>query len=256
VDVSLDKVKRVRKELLIYVIPSFITTLSLFSGFFSIISSIKGLWLQASAAIIVAGFFDGLDGRVARMTGTESRFGEEYDSMSDLVAFGVAPAILVYMWALQPFGRIGWLLAFFYLACAALRLTRFNVLKQSTEKKYFQGLPTPLAAGTIAAGVMFYAKMDLSFFEAKKIYILTVLFVIAASMISTTRYRSFKDLKVKSQKGFGILMLFVLLLILIAAEPTRILFPLSMSYVLIGHSSEGFRFLRRRFSWMPGKGRT
>src|ERR1700733_9449296 len=137
----------------IYVLPNLFTTGNMFFGFLSMIQSLEGHFVIAAYCIVAAAVFDTLDGRVARMTHATSKFGMEYDSLSDLVSFGVAPAILLYLWALKPFDRIGWLASFMYMACGALRLARFNVQAQSVEKKYFQGLPIPMAAGIVATSV-------------------------------------------------------------------------------------------------------
>ena len=135
----------------IYLLPSIFTTFALFAGFYSIIASVNGEFTLAAISIMVAMLWDALDGRVARLTNTQSAFGAEYDSLSDLVSFGVAPALLVYLWSLSDLGRIGWLAAFIYLACAALRLARFNTQVGAADKRYFQGLPSPAAAGVIAS---------------------------------------------------------------------------------------------------------
>ena len=135
----------------IYLLPSIITTFALFAGFYSIVASINGDFTLAAISIMVAMLWDTLDGRVARLTNTQSAFGAEYDSLSDLVSFGVAPALLVYEWSLSDLGRIGWLAAFIYLACAALRLARFNTQVGAADKRYFQGLPSPASAGVIAS---------------------------------------------------------------------------------------------------------
>ena len=247
------KTRRLRKEVLVFALPNLFTTANLFFGFFSVISSIRGDWTTAAWAIILAGISDGLDGRVARMTNAQSAFGEQYDSMSDLISFGMAPAVLMFQWALAPYGRLGWLVAFMYLACAALRLARFNVLKQSTEKRYFQGLPSPLAAGTVATAVLFYA--DRHFEAGRSIYMLAVMAILAAVMISTVRYRSFKDLKFNSQTSFATLFMVIGLIVLLCAAPETLMFPISAFYVLIGPLAELTRLLRRHFSWIPGKGR-
>ncbi len=246
--------RRKRRELLIFVLPNLFTTANLFCGFFSIISAIRGEWLNASWAIMLGAFTDGLDGRVARLTNTQSAFGEQYDSMSDLVTFGVAPAILMLQWALAPYGRIGWLATFFFLSCAALRLSRFNVLKQSTEKRYFQGCPSPIAACSIASAVLFY--QDLGFEGWKSIYMLAVMFTLAAVMVSNIRYRSFKDMNFRSQRGFGYLLMFVVTMVIISASPERVLFPLFVIYVGIGPIAEFTRLLRRSIKGFPGKGRS
>ncbi|MEW6586929.1 MAG: CDP-diacylglycerol--serine O-phosphatidyltransferase, partial [Nitrospirota bacterium] len=143
----------------IYILPNTLTLCGMFLGFYSILASIKGLYLHASWAILLAGIFDGLDGWVARLTHSTTRFGIELDSLSDLVAFGVAPAVLLYKWALMPFGRVGWAAAFFFVACGALRLARYNVQMGSTESKAFTGMPIPGAAGLLATLVIFYTEI-------------------------------------------------------------------------------------------------
>lgn len=246
--------KRSRRQILVFVLPSLFTTANIFSGFFSIISSIRGEWTNAAVAIFLCGFFDILDGRVARITHSQSAFGEQYDSMADLVSFGMAPSLLMYEWALSPYERLGWLAAFMYLACAALRLARFNVLKQSTEKRYFQGLASPIAAAAVASAVLYYQVMG---FEAwKSVYMLIVMFVLASSMVSNIRYRSFKDLAFRSQKGFGYLILILMALLLISAAPEKVLFPIFLVYIIGGALAEVTRFARRRFRWIPGTGRS
>jgi len=161
----------------IYLLPSIFTSLSLFCAFYSITASIKGSILHACWAIIIAGVFDGLDGRIARLTGSTSRFGEEYDSLVDMISFGIAPAILVYNWALQPYGRWGWLVAFLYIICTALRLARFNVQSESRENKYFQGLPTPGAAGMIATTVIIFNNLGMPVIKNVTIPLITILFL-------------------------------------------------------------------------------
>ncbi len=145
----------------IYVLPNLLTTMNMFFGFFAIIYSINGNFIYAAYAIVAAAVFDSLDGRVARATNSMSRFGAEYDSLSDLVSFGVAPSIMLYLWSLEPFGRVGWLACFFYVACGALRLARFNVQSGSVEKAYFQGLPIPMAAGIAASSVLAFEDLEL-----------------------------------------------------------------------------------------------
>src|SRR4051794_29092980 len=139
----------------IYLVPNFVTTANLFCGFYSIIATLNHEYLTAAWAIIAASIFDMLDGRIARLAKATSQFGVEYDSLSDLISFGVAPAILLYQWALQPFDRLGWLAAFLYVVCGALRLARFNVMTGVISKKYFQGLPIPMAAGMVATFIIF-----------------------------------------------------------------------------------------------------
>src|SRR5471030_2470512 len=148
------KTPKIKRKMPVYILPNLLTTGNMFFGFYSMIQSLSGNFTMAAYAIIWAAVFDTLDGRVARLTRSTSKFGMEYDSLSDLVSFGVAPAILLYQWALKPFDRLGWLACFLFLACGALRLARFNVQVASIEKKYFQGLPIPMAAGIVATSVM------------------------------------------------------------------------------------------------------
>ena len=231
-----EKAKEGKRPMLVYLAPNLFTTANLFLGFFSIVTSTRAetpdQWAAAAIAIMVAALADGLDGRVARMTHSESLFGEQYDSMSDLVSFGVAPAILLYEWALMPYGKWGWIASFMFLTCAALRLTRFNVLKQSDEKRYFQGMPSPVAASIAASAVIFHEEVNP--FHGKDLYILFVMVMLAITMISTIRYRSFKDVKIKSQEGFGYLLIAILVLLLLSMEPEKLLFPMGFLYLLSG----------------------
>lgn len=236
--------RRRRSEDLIFVLPNLFTTANLFAGFYSILSGIKGNWNNAALAIVIAGFLDGLDGRIARMTKTQTAFGEQYDSMSDLMSFGVAPSLLMYHWALAPYGRLGWFASFMYLTCAALRLARFNVLKQTTEKRYFQGCPSPVAAGTVASAVLFYREFN---FEAwKSVYMLIVMFVLAVSMVSTIHYRSFKDTSLFAQKKFGYLVMILAFVVLLSTFPERLCFPIAVAYVAAGPITAFYRWTRRR----------
>lgn len=228
-----------------FVLPNLLTTANLFLGFFSIVAATRYNWEASALAILMAAFSDGLDGRVARMTKTQSRFGEEYDSMSDLVSFGVAPALLMYFWALSPYGRLGYIACFFYLTCAALRLTRFNVQKQNVEKRYFQGLASPVAACSVATAVLFYEDLQ-SLNAYKDKYMLAIMFILAINMISTFRYRSFKDVRfVKSQKSFAYLIVGLVAMLIVARKPEHYLFPLNFTYVLSGPVFEIFRFFSK-----------
>ena len=240
-----------KRHPLVYLAPNLFTTANLFLGFFSIVASTQAAsreqWSAAAIAIMIAALADGIDGRVARMTHSESLFGEQYDSMSDLVSFGVAPAILLYEWALMPYGKYGWLAAFMYLTCAALRLTRFNVLKQSEEKRYFQGLPSPVAASIAASAVLFHEEVNP--FHGKDLYIVFVMIFLAITMVSTMRYRSFKDIKIKSQEGFGYLLIAIMVLLLVSMEPEKLIFPLGALYLISGP----FGFMMRFFRGKPEK---
>jgi len=182
----------------IYLLPSILTTFGMFAGFYSIIASINGDFTLAAISIMIAMMWDTLDGRVARLTNTQSAFGAQYDSLSDLVSFGVAPALLVYEWSLSDIGRVGWLAAFIFLACAALRLARFNTQVGTADKRYFQGLPSPAAAGVIAS--MIWLKFwKFEYFDfgivSLSYYIGVALTIICGLlMVSNIRYYSFKEL--------------------------------------------------------------
>lgn len=228
----------------IYVLPNLFTTANMFCGFYAIVAAIHGDFLTAAWSILVAMIFDSMDGRVARLTRATSAFGVEYDSLSDLLSFGVAPALVTYLWCLEPFGRIGWLASFLYVVCAALRLARFNVLSNSVPKRYFQGLPSPLAAATVATAVIFYNEMGLKF--AKDTYILAVTFILASLMISTVRFTSFKEFKVNRENSFGVLAVGILTLVLIAVKPEITLFVMCLLYIVVGILLDLYRVLFRR----------
>jgi len=229
---------------MIHPLPCLFTTASLLSGFYAIISAINGNFLNAAVAIIVAGIFDGLDGRVARMTKTTSTFGMEYDSLCDLVSFGVAPALLAYLWALEPYGRYGWLAAFLYLATTALRLARFNSLSLEKPSHDFVGLPCPAAAGMIATTVLFSRYLGATE-TVKHVSILILVYLLSYLMVSNFGYMSFKHPSAKTKKTFQVMVSMVLLLILVAAEPQVTLFIIGAIYVLSGPFSAAYRFLHR-----------
>lgn len=216
----------------IYILPNILTTGNMFFGFVSIVHSLKGDFLMAAYAIIGAAVFDALDGRVARLTQATSKFGMEYDSLSDLVSFGVAPAILLFLWALKPFDRIGWLASFLFMACGALRLARFNVQAASVEKKYFQGLPIPMAAGIVATSVT--AAQQTGINPEKNIYALGMTILLSFVMVSNFRYRSFKELDFRQRKPFFTLIIGLCFLIFIALNPEVNLFIAFISYALLG----------------------
>jgi CDP-diacylglycerol---serine O-phosphatidyltransferase len=217
----------------IYILPNLFTTGSLFAGFYGMIAGVSGDYRTAAICIFAALICDGLDGKVARATGTTSKFGVEYDSLADLVAFGVAPGLLMYFWALKPFGRLGWLASFLFVVCGALRLARFNVQVETVESKRFVGLPIPAAASTVAATVLFFHHMGWSS-SYKKLAILCLIYLLAFMMVSSVKYYSFKDPELIKKQPFGFLVLAVLLLIIIAAEPAIMMFVLFVCYVLSG----------------------
>ena len=185
-----------------------------------------------SAWLVAAAIFDLLDGRLARLTRATSRFGAEYDSLCDLVSFGMAPAILLYQWALNPFGRLGWIACFLFTACGALRLARFNVQATRVEKNYFQGLPIPMAAGIVASSVLAFQDLELEPMGNYGLLIMTILLAIV--MVSNFRFRSFKDLDLKERLPFRYLILGVGVLVVVALRPEVMLFVLFMSYAALG----------------------
>lgn len=212
----------------IYLVPNFVTTANMFCGFYSMIASIQGDFLVGAWAIIAASVFDMLDGRIARLARATSQFGVEYDSLSDLMSFGAAPAVLLYLWGLEPFGRLGWAAAFLFLACGALRLARFNVNSSNLPKAYFQGLPIPMAAGMVATFAIFCQALG---WQDVQPTMLGLTFGLSSLMVSTIRFPSFKELNWRSRASFGYLMVGVLAMILIAAKSEIALFLVLSLYV-------------------------
>lgn len=225
-------IKPKRFAMRIYILPNLMTTGNLFCGFYAINLAIQGEYVKAAYWICGASVFDFLDGRLARLTRATSKFGAEYDSLSDLVSFCVAPAIMLYLWALQPFGRIGWLGSFLFVTCGALRLARFNVQANVVEKNYFQGLPTPMAAGIVASSALAFQDLEL---EAKgNFWLLLMTYLLAFVMVSTFKYRSFKDLDLKQRLPFRYLVIGIALLVVVLYRPEVNLFILFLSYAVLG----------------------
>ena len=208
----------------VFVLPNLITSAALFSGFYSIICCFRGDFLWAGIAILIANVFDALDGRIARLTRATTRFGIEYDSLSDVIAFGVAPGILVYRWALEPWGTWGWLAASLYVTCGALRLARFNVQFDNAEKRHFIGLPTPAAAEVIASTVLLYNRFGGEGETHKHLILLLVTYALAGLMVSNVRYPSFKESDLYRRRPFSFLVAAIVVLKLIIAEPQVMLF--------------------------------
>ena len=229
-DMSSRKI-RIRKG--IYLLPNLITSASLFSGFYSIIASFKELFFPASVAILVSVIFDGLDGRIARFTNTTSKFGAEYDSLADVIAFGLAPALLVYSWSLSIYGKWGWIVAFLFVLCGALRLARFNIQIGIVESKVFNGLPIPAAASVVATTVIFF---DYIGAEGNLYNEFIMIFVIILSllMVSSVKYYSFKDLSLLVRKPFTIFFWSTVLLIIILHWPEIMLFVIMLGYAISG----------------------
>ncbi len=242
----------------IYILPNFFTSVSLFAGFYSILASIKGDIEKSAIAIIVGAVFDALDGRVARWTNTASKFGTEYDSLADMVSFGVAPGILVYMWILNIFDRWGLGVAFLYVACTALRLARFNVQVTTVEKKFFIGLPSPGAAGLIATSALLYIQHNIEnvpqkaiakllsrpvdflidkpidFLFSKPVFFLFLVLAGSLLMVSSIRYRSLKEMEFLRSRPLIFMFIAIGLLILLYVETVKVLFTLVMLYALSG----------------------
>ncbi len=216
-----------------YPLPCLITCASLFSGFYAIVASFNGHFLAAAVAILIAGVFDGLDGRIARITNSTSQFGMELDSLCDMVSFGVAPAVLAYLWALTPYGRYGWLAAFLYVATTALRLARFNAQAEEAPGHDFIGLPCPAAAGMIATTVMFSRFLGATD-TVKHVSVLLLVYLLSYLMVSTHRYLSFKQTNIAKERKFQLIVAMVLLFILLATEPPITLFIAALLYVLHG----------------------
>ncbi|MFC6671009.1 CDP-diacylglycerol--serine O-phosphatidyltransferase [Marinobacterium aestuariivivens] len=218
----------------IYLLPNLFTTGALFSGFYAVIAGMNGHFENAAIAVFVAMLFDGLDGRVARMTNTSSAFGAEYDSLSDMVSFGVAPALVAFTWVLDNTGKIGWFAAFIYVACAALRLARFNTQIGSVDKKYFIGLPSPAAAATVAGMVWAFAEFEVIPGTAMAYAIAAFVASCGLLMVSNVLYHSFKEVDFKGKVPFMILAAIVLVVGVISISPALFLWCLFLVYMLSG----------------------
>jgi len=218
----------------VYILPNLLTTGGLFCGFYSLIASLRGDFLIASIAIMAANVFDILDGRIARLTKTTSRFGIEYDSLCDLVAFGVAPGILIYRWGLEPWGTVGWLAASLYVTAGALRLARFNVMYDTGQKRHFLGLPIPAAAEVIASTVMLYYFFGAEGATYRHLIVLLMVYALAALMVSNVRYFSFKEIDLHHRQPFWVLIAGILILKLLIAEPQVCLFAAFFLYAASG----------------------
>jgi len=225
------KKRRMKKG--VYLLPNLLTTASLYCGFYSVIASMKGNFSIAAALILIAFVLDSLDGRIARITNTMSRFGTEYDSLSDLVSFGVAPSLLAYTWALASYGKWGWMAAFLFVVCGALRLARFNTQINIIESKIFNGLPIPGAAVVVATGVLLFYYLG-GAGKFNNLSVLITLVTLSLLMISNIKYYSFKDLNFFSRKPFMSFVLIILILIIVAAEPQIMIFTFSLGYSLSG----------------------
>ena len=217
----------------IYLLPNLLTTAGLFSGFFAVVSSMTGRFEAAAVAIFVAMIFDGLDGRVARMTNTQSDFGAEYDSLADMVSFGMAPALVAYNWGLTELGKLGWLAAFVYVAGAALRLARFNTQVGIADKRFFQGLASPAAAAVVAGLVWVGVEYDINGTDYG-IVVALVTGLMGLLMVSNFKYNSFKELNWHGKVPFVALLLILLIFVIVATEPALVLFIVFVLYAVAG----------------------
>ena len=217
----------------IYLLPNLFTTASLFAAFYSIVASMQAQYEVAVIAIFIGMIADTLDGRIARLTNTQTAFGAQYDSLSDMVTFGVAPALLLYSFALHSLGKLGWLVAFTYTAAVALRLARFNIQVEKIDKRYFQGLACPAAAALVSSFAWFCYQNELT---NKFIVIIAASIMLIASMlmVSNIRYYSFKEIDFKGKVPFLYLLLMVIIFVAIAAEPSIVLFIGVVIYILSG----------------------
>ncbi len=237
------RIKRFEKDNLrkgVFLLPNIFTTLNLFCGFYTVIAAINGKFVPAAVAIIIAGIFDNLDGKVARATNTTSRFGVEYDSLADLISFGLAPGLMMYLWVLQPLGRIGWLAGFLFMTCGALRLARFNTQVETVSSDKFVGLPIPAGAGMNAVTVLFCYKIGVGQ-NVNPYIVLVMLYALSFLMVSTVKYNSFKKPELFKSRSFNMLVASVLIFIFIAAQPSIALFVIGSSYIISGP----FNALRR-----------
>ena len=229
----------------IFLLPNLFTTGALFAGFYSIVQAMNGRFEQAAIAIFVAMILDGLDGRVARLTNTQSAFGAEYDSLSDMVSFGVAPALVMYSFALKGMGKLGWIAAFVYCAGAALRLARFNTMLGVQDKRWFQGLPSP-AAATLVAGLV-WVMVDNHIAGPDMRWLAWALTLFAGiSMVTNLRFYSGKDINLKRSVPFIVIVLIALSISLVAIDPPIVLLLLLVAYGLSGYVIGIHRRLRKR----------
>jgi CDP-diacylglycerol--serine O-phosphatidyltransferase len=229
----------------IYLLPNSFTLAALFCGFYAVVQAMNKNFEHAAMAIFIAMVLDGMDGRVARMTHTQSEFGAEFDSLSDMVSFGVAPALVMYEWMLQGFGKLGWMAAFIYCAAAALRLARFNTNIDVVDKRFFQGMPSPTAAALVAGLVWLSIDMGWVASPALRWAALGVTLFAGLTMVSNVPYWSFKEINVRKTVPFFVLLLILLSLLLIVYQPQVALFVLFIGYGLSGYVLVLWRWLKK-----------
>lgn len=228
----------------IYILPNLFTTAALFCGFFAIVQAMQNQFEQSAVAIFIAMVLDGLDGRVARMTRTQSAFGAEYDSLSDMVSFGVAPALVIYEWALRDMGRVGWIAAFVYCAGAALRLARFNTTLEVVDKRYFQGMPSPAAAALVAGFVWLMIDYQVVGHDVRWLAAGIAVFA-GVTMVTNCKFYSFKDINLRRSVPFLTVAGIALAFALGSLYPPGVLFGLFVVYSLSGYVLALYRVLRK-----------
>jgi CDP-diacylglycerol---serine O-phosphatidyltransferase len=244
----------------IFLLPNLFTTAALFSGFYAIIAAMNGRFEIAAIAIFIAALLDGLDGRVARLTNTQSAFGAEYDSLSDMVSFGIAPALIVYMWSLvylrdvsNFMGKLGWMAAFIYATAAALRLARFNTQVGTADKRYFQGLASPAAAAVVMGFVWF---CEIYHIQGIDVTYGALLMTLCAGLLMVSRfsYYSFKDLDIREKVPFVTLLAAILVFVFLSLRPATVLFSFFFLYMISGPVVSLFRWNRKRMRLAETKG--
>ena len=235
----------------IYLLPNLFTTAGLFAGFYAIVSAMNGRFEAAAVSIFIAMIMDGLDGRVARMTNTQSDFGKEYDSLCDMICFGLAPALVMYSYSLQFLGKLGWLASFMFTAAVGLRLARFNTQVDVVDRKYFQGLASPAGAAVMAAFVWMTSDFAIDGADIAVVALLITV-LIAGLMVSNIRYHSFKEIDLKGRVPFVALLMVVLAFVLVSVDPPRVLFLLFVGYVFSGPFMTLLTLRKKRRFRRPG----
>lgn len=244
----MNEVKKRRKRRRIrgiYLIPNLFTLAAMFAGFYAIVAGMKGYYENAAIAIFVAVIMDGLDGRIARLMQAQSEFGAQLDSLSDMVSFGITPAMVMYTWSLAVLGKPGWLAAFIYAVCTALRLARYNTQAHKADKRYFQGLATPAAASFIASIIWVCSIYGITG-ESIALLMVVVVILLGLLKVSTMRYRSFKDLDLRNKVPFVVILFAVLVLVLISFDPPDILLLLTFLYIVSGPINTIWALHKRR----------
>ena len=231
----------------IYLLPNLFTTSALFAGFYAIVAAMSGLYAEACIAIFIGMIADTLDGRVARMTNTQTQFGAEYDSLADIVSFGVAPALVMYTYSLQSLNKVGWLVCFIFMACAALRLARFNVQSQKQSSHFFMGLPSPAAAGAIVSTIWMCYEWEWVQTDMWSYGFLALTLITGLLMVSGFRYYSFKEIDWSGRVPFIGLFILMLIFVAVALNPPTMLFIIFIGYLLSGFCSGLIRRWRRRY---------